>query len=88
MWNKSNYGNDLRLTKTQAQYGFHQGPCDQDIKALRQVPAIRRQLQKLDPERLRRELSEYGAWSDVELEDHEVNLERWLWISCGDIVDK
>ena len=86
MWNHSNYGNDLRLTKTEARMGSHQGACDHDIAALRLVPHIREQLEKLDPERLRRELKEYGLWDDADLSDHDANLSRWLWISCGDIV--
>ena len=85
MWNHSNYGNDLRLTKAEAQTGSHQGACDDDIAALRRIPRIRKQLDKLDPENLRRELKEYGAWDEAALADHEENLSRWLWISCGDI---
>lgn len=39
----------------------HQGRSDDDDAELRRVPAIRRQLDKLDGELLRDELREYGA---------------------------
>lgn len=87
MWHSGNYGNELKLTMKQARTGSHSGPCDDDIAYLRTVPAIRRQLVKLDPDTLRKELKEYGAWDATELADHEANLNRWLWIACGDIVE-
>ena len=77
----------LTLTKDQARTGHHQGRCDDDVAYLRTVPAIRRQLAKLDPALLRTELSEYGAWDDTELADHDANLNRILWLACGDIVE-
>ena len=45
------------------------------------------QLDKLDKVTLRKELKEYGAWDIVELSNHNDNLMRWLWISCGDIAE-
>jgi len=88
MWNLSNYGNDLRIKKEDALIGYHQGECDQDIQTLEKVPYIRKQLEKLDPKNLKRELEEYGAWEESELSDHQANLSRWLWLSCGDIYDR
>lgn len=88
MWHSGNYGNELKLTMEQARIGSHSGPCDGDIAYLRTVPAIRRQLDKLDPENLRRELEDYGAWNEEELSNHDDNLTRWLWIACGDIDER
>ena len=88
MWHSGNYGNELKITKAQAEMGAHSGACDDDIAYLRTVPAIRGQLAKLDPETLRKELREYGAWDDMELSDHNANLSRWLWIACGDITER
>lgn len=88
MWNSGNYGNDLNITYSHAKMGSHSGACDGDIEYLKTIPMIRRQLQKLDPETLRLELKEYGAWDETELNDHEKNLSRWLWISCSDIVER
>ena len=81
-------GFELKLTKDQAHTGSHIGACDADIEYLRTVPAIRRQLDKLDPAILAAELKEYGAWDGTELADHDKNLCRILWIACGDIVEE
>jgi hypothetical protein len=78
---------ELNITKAQAHTGHHQGPCDSDIKKLRNIPAIKRQLNRLDPLKVRDVLRDYGAWGDDELSDHDDNLDRLLWIACGDIVE-
>lgn len=87
MWHTGNYGNELNITKKQAELGAHSGACDADIAYLRTVPAIRRQLSQLDPEKLRKEMKDYGAWDETELANHDENLTRWLWIACGDIAE-
>lgn len=86
-WSSSSGRIELNITKAQAAQGSHQGQCYQDIEELRQVPAIRRQLAKLDPAEVVKELNGYGAWSDNDLSDHSANLNRLLWLACGDIVD-
>ena len=78
---------ELNITKAQAHIGHHQGQCDSDIQALRCVPAIKVQLSRLDPVKVREVLREFGAWTQVELSDHDANLDRLLWIACGDIVE-
>ena len=89
MWFSTSSGRiELQLTKDQAHTGSHQGACDGDVAYLRTVPAIRRQLAKVDPETLRDELREYGAWDAEELADHDANLSRLLWLACGDIVEE
>lgn len=75
------------MTLAQAQSATHPGPCDSDVLALSRHRKIRRQLERIDPEALRKELREYGAWDDEELADHEQNLQRILWIAAGDIVE-
>lgn len=87
MWNSSNYGNDLEITKHQANNCSHSGNCETDVLELMDVPKIKRQLNKLDKESLKLELSDYGAWDDKELNNHQDNLMRWLWISCCDITE-
>jgi hypothetical protein len=76
---------DLKLTKKQAGIGSHSGESQPDVEYLRTIPAIKRQLAKIDPQILRDELSEYGAWDGNELSNHDMNLTRLLWIACGDI---
>jgi hypothetical protein len=78
----------LSMTRAQAAAASHPGPCDADVAALARVPAIQRQLAKLDPAVLRDELREYGAWDAVELSDHAANLERILWIAAGNIAEE
>jgi hypothetical protein len=51
------------------------------------VPSIKKQLDRLDPDRVREVLRNYGAWDQAELSDHDANLGRLLWIACGDIVE-
>lgn len=88
MWWCSSSGRiEIQMTKAQAASASHQGQCDDDVMALSRVPKIARQLAKIDPETLRRELDEYGAWDDAELADHDQNLQRILWLAAGDIVD-
>ena len=89
MWWASSSGKiELFITKSQARKGYHSGACDLDIQELRQVPFIRRQLAKVCPTTLAAELAEYGAWDASELQDHEANLDRLLWIACADIVEE
>jgi len=89
MWFTSSSGRiELKLTRDQAHTGYHQGACDDGVNYLKTVPAIRRQLNKIDAITLRVELREYGAWDETQLEDHEANLSRLVWLACGDIVDR
>lgn len=88
LFGTSNYGNELRLTRGDAERCTHPGPCDEDVKDVMQKPYIKRQLKQISPEQLRKELSGYGAWSEEELNDHEKNLMRWVWISAGDIMEE
>ena len=86
MWYSSSSGRiELQLTLSQAQSASHSGQCDADVLALSKVPSIARQLAKIDPEVLRSELREYGAWDAKELADHDQNIQRILWIAAGDI---
>ena len=79
---------EIALIRADARMGSHQGACDADIAELRKVPYIKRQLDALDPDALRAELSEYGAWDDDELADLESCLDRILWLACGNIVEE
>lgn len=79
---------EFELELEDARSGSHQGRCDEDIADLRHVPYIAAILEAIDPEILRRELKEYGAWDDDDLADHDANLDRILWIACGDIAEQ
>jgi hypothetical protein len=88
MWFTSSHGTiEIQMTLEQAKSASHQGQCDDDVLALSNHRKIRPQLERIDPEALRRELREYGAWDDQELADHAQNIQRILWIAAGDIVE-
>ena len=79
---------EIEITKAQAASVCIPGSdCEPNVIELLQVPKIRGQFAKLDPVKLRNHLSEYGAWSDEELTDHEQNKIRALWLACCDIID-
>lgn len=86
-YNSTNYGNDLKITLRDAESCSHSGPCDEDVKILMDKPYIKKQLQILDKEQLKKELSEYDAWNEEELNNYDDNLMRLVWISSGDIVE-
>lgn len=87
-WNYSNYGNDIRITKRDAEACSHSGDCESDVLAVIKKPYIKKQLSQIKERNLIKELREYGAWSDKELQDHDRNLIRWVWISCCDITER
>ena len=89
MWWSSGSGRiELKMTLAQARSVSHPGECDADVEKLIRVPAIARQLVKLDKELLARELKEYGAWDAEELADHAANQRRIVWIAGGNIVEE
>jgi hypothetical protein len=58
--------------------------AEADVWRARQDPKLREALSQLDPEKVKEELRGYGAWDREELEDHETNLGRIVWIAaCG-----
>ena len=76
---------ELNITKAQVLAAYHSGAMDDDIAELAKVPSIARHLKKLDPEQVRAELAEYGAWNEEELQDHAQNLQRILWLGVCNI---
>jgi len=65
----------------------HSGSCDDDVNRCMEFPSVKKELAKIDPLQLVKELKEYGAWDAEDLEDHTQNLKRILWIACADIQD-
>jgi hypothetical protein len=50
MWFSTSSGRiELKMTLDQARSASHQGQCDSDVRDLSKVPAIARQLAKIDP---------------------------------------
>ena len=79
---------ELQIAREDAESASHPGPCDADVARLRDVPYIREQLDRLPPALVAECLREYGAWDAEELADHDANLDRLLWIACGDISEE
>lgn len=61
------------------------GPADNPIAEMRKLPEVISELSEIQPDKLKQELQEYGAWEPHELNDHESNLDRILWLACCDI---
>jgi len=79
--------NGISLTSQDAANCSHSGQCDNDILLTMKKPYIKKQLDALPVDKLAIELKEYGAWDEIELQDHNANLMRILWIAAGDIQD-
>ena len=77
----------LNLTQEMRDIGHHPGACDRSIELLRELPEIKSQMAELNPEHVKLFLREYGAWGERELNNHEDNLTRTLWLACADCVD-
>jgi len=86
-WTTSSGRIELNITKRQAAGAYHRGDCERDVAELCRVPAIAKQSRVIDPAELREELSQWGAWDETELADHAQNLQRLVWLACGDVVD-
>jgi hypothetical protein len=61
----------------------HPGACDKGVAYW--VGRMKRQLSKIDPQDIAKELAEYGAWDENELQDHDANLQRIVWTAANDI---
>lgn len=87
-WSTGSGRIELQLWQSDSETGYHQGDCLNDVQELLTLPYIYNQLDALDSDLIAAELGEYGAWDDEELSDHSANLERLLWIACGDIQEE
>ena len=74
-------------TLEDAQYCAHQGDCLPEVQETVGLDWMAAQLEKIDPDVLRRELDEYGAWDAEELANHEANLERIVWLASNDVAE-
>jgi hypothetical protein len=58
------------------------------VQALLRAPWYSGQFDRINPDFIREELSEYGAWDADELADDQSNRERILWIAAGNIIEE
>lgn len=82
-----NYIDSIKIHKSEVAACSHSGPCDDDVIRCMQLPYIKRQLAKISAESLKTELQQYGSWDESELNNHDSNLMRLLWIAAGDIAE-
>ena len=74
-------------TLEDAQYCAHQGDCLPEVQETVGLDWMAAQLARIDPDVLRSELGEYGAWGSDELVNHADNLERIVWLAANDVAD-
>ena len=86
--NFSNYGNDLALMDQDVENCSASGDVSAAVREVSQMDYVKEQTAKFDPDQLRKELSDYGAWDYEQLQDHEENIQRWIWISACDISER
>jgi hypothetical protein len=86
-WCTSSGGIELNITLNNAKKCFHSGDCELDVIELSKKASIKKQTKLIDKELLIKELSEYGAWNNEELQDHEQNIIRLLWLATADIAE-
>lgn len=79
---------EISMTMEQAESCSHPGDCMADVKRMMHDPEIKRQVNHISPDAIRKELKEYGAWDEEELKDEEANKQRILWIAAGNIVEE
>ena len=75
-------------TLEDAQYCSHQGDCLSEVQETVGLDWMAPQLAKIDPDVLRSELGEYGAWNSDELSEHGDNLERIVWLAANDVAEE
>lgn len=87
IYNCTNYGNDIKLTRKDAELCSQSGDCGPYVDEVLTKPYVKKQLSGLKPAQLAKELAEYGAWDTEELQDHNENIRRWIWISAANITE-
>lgn len=76
----------LRLTKKDAEQGFHSGSCDNDIAELMSIPRIKKQLDAIDSSILFEHVQSYGT--ELDTSDSIDTIQSYvLWIACGDYIE-
>lgn len=83
-----NYIGEIKMHINDVNACSHAGSCNHDVRIAMQLPYIKKQLDSIDPAHLIEELSEYGAWDQIQLSVHSDNLGRIVWIAAGNIADE
>lgn len=81
----SGYGLELRLREQDVDSVPQSGAADESIAYLMRDSAIKGQLDSFAVADVIAHLKEYGAWDTSELQDHDENLSRVLWLAICDV---
>ena len=76
---------DLYFTRKDVDSMPLSGQCDDTVNVIANKPYIIRQFAAIDNSVLIKELTEYGAWDEIELQDKQANIGRIIWLACSDI---
>ena len=87
-WSSSLHCFSLRMRLDDAESASGQGDCTYAVECLLETKYIGDQLSAIDPEKIRAELQEYGAWDDAELSDADANRQRLVWVAACDIAEQ
>ena len=79
---------DLYFTRKDVDSMPSSGVCDDTVKAIAKKPYIVRQFSAIGNSVLIKELTEYGACDNIELQDKQANIERIIWLACSDIKER
>lgn len=80
-----NYIGSIELPEDVAHHCSH---SDEDVERALELPEVKAEMAEIDKEDLKKELAEYGVWTDEQLNDHSENIKRILWIAAGNIMDE
>lgn len=79
---------DLYFTRQDVDSMPSSGACDDTVSVIANKPYIIRQFAAIDNSVLIKELTEYGAWDEAELQDKQANIERVIWLACSNIKER
>ncbi len=80
---------EFRMSGEEVLACSHQGDCEADCR--HHAPAILKRMKRDNftnrptPDKIRKELDEYGCWDEEELKDDEMNFIRLIWRAAGSI---
>ena len=75
----------LSLRRTDVESCAQSGRNDEAVEEALRAPYVIAQFEALDPDAIRSEIREYGAWDDQELADDAQNQARLLWCAAWSI---
>ena len=89
-WYTSSSGRiEFQMTLEQARSVSHPGPCDKDVELLSEQEDIKAITDNFDRDILKGDVREiFVDATEEELDNHEINIQRLLWIAGGDIAER